>query len=196
MVGEASSRRLVPVRWSEIAAANGTRAHEGMQLAALTGTHPSVEAREAGAFDAPPNNGSLPRHMAAAVAPVLARHTTTPERVWFAVWEGFGDLPDEVRRAPAFTAPHRVYHLLSGPIEVFAEGAYNSADRQSANLCWPNDRAWCIATEIDLNSTYLGCDAACADEIVALPEVEALIIDPATGIDFASDALNPPAQTP
>jgi hypothetical protein len=36
-----------------------------------------------------------------------------------------------------------------------------------------------------------------ADEIVALNEIEALIIDPATGIDFASDLLNPsPEQSP
>jgi hypothetical protein len=125
------------------------------------------------------------------MAPVLARHTSTPERIWFAVWEGFGDLPEEVRQDPAFTAPHRRYHLLGGPIDALPQGAYDSVFRQSPNLCWPDDRAWCTATEIDLNSTYVGCDDACADEIVAVPEVEALTIDPATGIDFASDVLNP-----
>jgi hypothetical protein len=195
-VGEGSARRLLPVRWSEIAAENGSRAHAGMQLAALTGSHASREAGQTGVFDVPPADGSLPPAAAAAVARVLARHTRTPKRVWFAVWEGFGDLPNEVRRAPAFTAPHRVYHLLSGPIDALTEGAYESAHRQSPNLCWPEDRAWCLATEIDLNTTYLGCDAVCAEEIVAVPDLEAVLIDPATGIDFASDALNPtPAET-
>lgn len=27
---------------------------------------------------------------------------------------------------------------------------------QSANLAWPSDHAWCIATEIDFNTTYIG----------------------------------------
>jgi hypothetical protein len=99
--------------------------------------------------------------------------------------------------APTFSAPHRTYHLLGGPTDALGEGAYNSAHRQSPNLCWPEDRAWCLATEIDLNSTYLGCEDACAEDIVALREIEALVIDPATGIDFASDLLNPaPTQDP
>ena len=196
-VGEGSSGRLVPVPWAEIAAANGTRVQEAMQLGALTGSWASAETGQAGVFDVPPRVGSLPRELAIALAPVLARHTSTPERIWFAVWEGFGDLPDEVRQAPAFTAPYRRYHLLGGPIDALPEGAYDSVFRRSPNLCWPSDRAWCTATEIDLNSTYVACSDACADEIVAVPEVEALTIDPATGIDFASDVLNPvPTDTP
>jgi hypothetical protein len=190
-VGQGSSKRLVPVSWSEIAAANGTRAHVGMQLGALTGSWASVETGQAGVFDAPPDVGSLPHELVAALAPVLARHTSTPERIWFAVWEGFGDLPDEVRRAPTFSVPYGRYHLLGGPIDALPEGAYGSIGPQSPNLCWPDDRAWCTATEIDLNSTYVGCGDACADEIIAVPEVEALTIDPSTGIDFASDVLNP-----
>jgi hypothetical protein len=55
---------------------------------------------------------------------------------------------------------------------------------------WPDDRAWCVATDIDLNSTYIGCDDACRAEILALSEVEALPIDPATGIDYRSDLRN------
>ena len=195
-VGEAPEKRLVPVPWAEIAAANGTRAHAGMQLAGLTGSHAS-ESGQPGVFDAPPDDGSLPPDLAVPLAPVLARHTSMPEQIWFAVWEGFGDLPDEVRHAPAFTAPHRRYHLLAGPIDALPEGAYNSGHHQSPSLCWPDDRAWCIATDVDLNSTYVGCDDVCADEIIAVPEIEALIIDPATGIDFASDVLNAvPTQKP
>jgi hypothetical protein len=71
-----------------------------MQLGALTGSWASLETGQAGVFDAPPKVGSLPRELAIAMAPVLARHTSTPERIWFAVWEGFGDLPEEVRQGP------------------------------------------------------------------------------------------------
>ena len=185
----AGSRRAEQVRWAEIAAANGKRVHAGMQLAALTGSDGSVEQGQAGVFDHPPDICSLPQEQAAALAPVLARHTRTPELCWFAVWEGFGDLPENIRRAPTFEAPHRQYHLLMGPVAAIAEGVDAFAQPQSPNLCWPGDRAWCFASEIDLNTTYLGCGDACAEEILALP-VEALAIDPATGIDFASDVLN------
>jgi hypothetical protein len=178
----------VAVRWSEIAAANGTLAHAGMQLAGLTGSLASAERGQPGVFDYPPEAGSLPEEQAVMLTPVLARHTSTPDRCWFAIWEGFGGLPDEILRAPAFTAPHRLYHLLSGPVDALADGV---CDSQSPNLCWPDDRTWCVATEIDLDTTYIGCDEACSEEILALPELEVLAIDPATGIDFASDPLNP-----
>lgn len=181
----------VPVHWSEIAAANGTHAYAGMQLAGLTGSHASAESGQPGVFDYPPDVGSLPQEQAAVLAPVLARHTTTPDRCWFAIWNGFGDLPHEVRQAPTFTAPHREYHLLSGSADALAEAASDSLPNQSPNLSWSDDRAWCVATEIDLDTTYIGCDDACCDEILALPALEAHSIDPATGVDFASDLLNP-----
>jgi hypothetical protein len=97
-VTEASMPRLVPLRWAEIAASNGTRAHPGMQLGNLTRSHASVETGQEGVFDGPPEVGSLPRKQAEALAPVLARHTSMPERCWFAVWEGFGDVPGDVRQ--------------------------------------------------------------------------------------------------
>ena len=46
---------------------------------------------------------------------------------------------------------------------------------------------------MDLNSTYVGCSNACRDEPLAL-EVEALEIDPATGITNRSDVRNGTAK--
>jgi hypothetical protein len=62
---------------------------------------------------------------------------------------------------------------------------------QSPNLWWPDDRVWCVATEIDLNTTYIGCDQSTSEEILAMRAVEALAIDPATGVTERSDFLNP-----
>lgn len=39
--------------------------------------------------------------------------------------------------------------------------------------------------------TYIGCAADCAEEIGRRPELEALPIDPASGIAFDSDPVNP-----
>jgi hypothetical protein len=181
----------IPVPWAEIAAANARKAHPGMQLGALTGNYESRHAPQPGLFDHPPEGGTLPPELIPTLASALARHTMTPDRCWFAVWKGFGDLGEGVRRAPTFRAPQREYHLLRGPTESAAESVTWTHREQSANLWWPDDHVWCVATEIDLDSTYIGCDAACREEILALSEVEALPIDPASGIDFRSDLCNP-----
>jgi hypothetical protein len=186
----AIGRELKPVRWTEIAAANDRRTHAGMQLTALTGAFDSYTDGQAGVFEAPPEIGSLPFELVEPLTAVLARHTRTPDSCWFAFWNGFGGLRHEIALGPTFTAPGREYHLLGGPLEALSESA---TDRgyQSANLWWPDDLAWCAATEIDLDTTYIGCGGLCADELRVVPELEALPIDPATGIDFGSDDLNP-----
>jgi hypothetical protein len=180
-----------PVRWHEIAAANGKRAHAGMQLCALTGSHHFMNHPQPGVFDRPPRDGSLPPELAAHLATALAAHTATPDRCWFAVWNGFGGTPSHVRAAPTFRVPHREYHLLEGPVPAAAESFLEAPAMQLPNLWWPDDRAWCVASEIDLNTTYIGCDQATSDEIFALRDVEALAIDPATGVTDHSDLLNP-----
>jgi hypothetical protein len=186
----AIGHELEQVRWAEIAAANGRQAHAGMQLTALTGSFDAYRNGQAGLFDGSPEIGSLPAGLVEPLTTVLARHTGTPDRCWFAFWDGFGGLRDEIALGPTFTVPCRAYHLLSGPLDGVSESATDGAF-QSANLWWPADQAWCVATEIDLDTTYIGCGRTCANELLRVPELEALPIDPSTGIDYASDALNP-----
>jgi hypothetical protein len=184
--------RLAPVRWSEIAAANGSSDHAGMQLTSLTGSFEFYTDGQPGVFDAAPTIGSLPLELAESLAEVLGPQTTTPEAAWFAFWNGFGGIRHEIAIAPTFSAPHRDYHLLAGPVEAFSESA-DGLRYQSANLCWPDDRAWCVASEIDLDTTYVGCSGGAAAAILADDCLEALSIDPAKGIAFDSDEQNPPA---
>lgn len=176
------------VTWREIAAANRKEAHAGMQLGALTGIASQFEPQP-GVFDLAPDVGTLDRELAHALVPALARNTTTPDRCYFAVWHGFALLRKDVQNAPTFTAPAREYHLLTGPAEVAIENMTEEPRTQSANIWWPEDRAWCVATEIDLNSTYVGCSAACRDDLLEL-DLEAFAIDPETGITYDSDLRN------
>ncbi|TMD41293.1 MAG: hypothetical protein E6I88_07925 [Chloroflexi bacterium] len=37
---------------------------------------------------------------------------------------------------------------------------------QTPNLWWPEDRSWCVATEIDLAETYVGGSDACIARIL------------------------------
>jgi hypothetical protein len=184
----------VAVAWGEIASANGVRMHAGVQLGSITGSEAYESAGQPGVFDQPPLTGTLRRELLDPLVEVLARHTATPGSCCFAVWEGWGALPSEVRSAPTFSVPQRSYHLLAGPVEAIrdlADACQPLGPPQSPNLWWPEDQAWCVATEIDLKTTYIGADRACAQELIASPGVEAALVSPDLGIDWLSDTVNP-----
>ena len=63
---------------------------------------------------------------------------------------------------------------------------------QSANLVWPEDRSWCVATEIDLVSTYVGGSAGLISAIVASAGLEAWEAKPDDDITDGADRINPP----
>ena len=181
--GTQDGRRL---RWAEIAARNGRVAHAGMQLSALVGDT-RVEVASTEFFEVPPSE--LPLDLASVLVRTLGRHTGTPDRCWFAVWHGWhSSLPEHVRRGPIFRVPNREYHLLSGPVAAAAESV--GPWPQPANLWWPDDHAWCVATEIYSTSTYVACSAACADELLVQSALEAYAIDPSTGVAGDSDSVN------
>ncbi|MGH3048540.1 MAG: hypothetical protein ACRDLK_00155 [Gaiellaceae bacterium] len=177
------------VRWAQLAAARGSVAHPGMQLGALLGGLQYQGPGPRDAYDHEPEIGRLPRELVPPLATTLARHTET-DRCWFAVWEGYGRLPQLIRDAPAFALPNRRYHLLYGQLDA-AESVLGDPWAPTVNLWWPDDRGWCVASEIDLNTSYVGCSSACSAELLGDDEIEALEIDPATGITWDSDALNP-----
>jgi hypothetical protein len=60
----------------------------------------------------------------------------------------------------------------------------------SCNLWWPDDHAWCVATEIDLDSTYVGASEACIEELLANSKLELARLNLAAGITADSDTLN------
>jgi hypothetical protein len=53
--------------------------------------------------------------------------------------------------------PQRDYLLFEGPLEAATELGWNMQGGgfvpQSPNLFWPDDHAWCVASEIDLFCT-------------------------------------------
>ena len=110
---------------------------------------------------------------------VLAEHTTTPDECFYGLWDGYGDLhgspsvavatedgtqvvvppafPSEVMAAPRVRVPNRDYLLFAGPLADAGDwGAAPVAPgwprRELAppTLMWPADRAWFVASEIDL----------------------------------------------
>jgi hypothetical protein len=62
---------------------------------------------------------------------------------------------------------------------------------QSANLWWPADRAWCVVTDIDLMSTYVGGSAAAVAELLGAAGLEVAPATPEDPIAWGEDPVNP-----
>jgi hypothetical protein len=181
----------VEVPWSEVAAHNGTTAHPLMQWPSITGSWDYLGSdSQSPVWDDAPSEGHLAVPVAGRLAGVLSRHTGTPAECLFGRWVGFGF--DSAALEPL---PHLL--LRGGHDVVLVRGAVADAVRnlapepheQSANLWWPADQAWCVVTDIDLTSTYVGGAAACIAELLATPGLETA---PAAPDDRVSiDPVNP-----
>jgi hypothetical protein len=64
------------------------------------------------------------------------------------------------------------YALFVGPL-AGVPSLIDAQDNHSPNLWWPDDRAWCVATEIDLAWTYVGGPGALVTDVLANPRLEA-----------------------
>jgi hypothetical protein len=58
------------------------------------------------------------------------------------------------------------------------------------SLAWPDDRSWCVATEIDFDSTLVACGEDCAAVLLADDRIEALRVPPEGRLDIEGDLLN------
>ncbi|MFL6096184.1 MAG: hypothetical protein ACJ71Y_12105 [Blastococcus sp.] len=181
----------IEVPWAEVAAHNGTRAHPLAQWVGLTGGWEFVASEsQPPVWDDAPSEGHLPVAVAARLAAVLARHTGTPEDCVLGRWEGFGFDADGLTGVPRLLlrGGHDVL-LLRGTVTDATRNLAPEPHEQSANLWWPADRAWCVVTDIDLMSTYVGGSAACVAGVLATPGLEAV---PAAPEDrFTLDPVNP-----
>src|ERR1700761_5355154 len=61
--------------------------------------------------------------------------------------------------------PMRRMYVKNGPIGDAAEPF--GIPGRTTDLCWPTDRQWFVATDIDLMTTYVGRDAHCINAIIS-----------------------------
>jgi hypothetical protein len=207
----------VPVTWQEVAAANGQTAHPLMQWDHIVGARNVRE--QQGLWDEPPYEGNVPEPLLRRLADVLRTHTATPDRCWFGLWDGWGGSAVKPGDTAAFEIPDRNMLLLNGPLDAVHRTSLdlppgNAHDASVAvavgpatdepeepfdrepfwrcpNLWWPDDQAWCVATDIDFTYTYVGGTETCIDAILAAPGIEAFpayLIDPVT---WSGDHVNP-----
>jgi hypothetical protein len=102
--------------------------------------------------------------------------------------------PAEVLDGPRVRLPSRDYLLFAGSLAAAPELGWASPGGgffpQSPNLFWPQDQAWCVASEIDLFCTLVAGSEALAQALVDNPRLEAWRVQPADPIAFDSDQIN------
>ncbi len=187
----------VEVTWAEVAAATGRVAHAAMEWIAITGDWSFMTERsQPGLWDHAPSTGSLPRRQATQLADVLKRFTQDPSECWFAVWDGYGDAPYRRGTVPLIQMLQRPMVLLRGPLAAAATAFSGRQWPESASLWWPGDRTWCVATDVDLMSTYVGGTRACIDAVLADESPEAYEVSVDQTVHWRSDTINPTPESP
>ncbi|MDQ6614323.1 MAG: hypothetical protein M3083_06170 [Actinomycetota bacterium] len=176
-------------RWADVARETGRIVHPEMQFHMISRPigEPPPDGYQPGVG---PSWGSLPLPERRALAEVLGPATTTPQRCWFCLWEGFGGV-DDPGVAERVRLPRRDYLFYTGALEMalVQPPGLDGLD-QSPNLWWPDDRAWCVATDIDYAWTYVGGTRRLIDSLL---EDERFEILPAKLTDrpfYDSDLLN------
>ncbi|MCB5165373.1 hypothetical protein LG634_11085 [Streptomyces bambusae] len=163
-----------PVRWETVGAAyrrkpsGGTCWHD---LIGVTRDESYGDVYLPGVWDEGPGEGPTPPDVARALIAVLARHTGTPDRCWFALWEGYGRW--EWGGVPRFETPHRDKVLMAGALADADSPESLDPFAELPDLWWPEDRAWCVGGDTDLKSTYVGGSEALIADLVADPALEA-----------------------
>jgi len=140
-----------------------------------------------------PAQGSLYPDDARTLAEIAGQFTDAPQQCWCCIWEGFGwwsrswlsppgqlamslppsPVPIEARDWPRVHTPHRDYLLYEESLETSFMGAIKTLEGHSPNLWWPSDYAWCVGTEIDFDSTYVGGSKPFIQAILQNEELEA-----------------------
>jgi hypothetical protein len=174
------------VRWSTVAAWTGRVVHPQMQFERIA----NLAEQEFPLWGSPPMQGGLPREECERVAGHLRSFTSTPTGCWFALWDGYGFLdPKRYSDIPRVRAENRDYLLYRGPIDAVTALAWGPS-QQSPNLWWPDDKAWCVATDIDLADTYIGGSEECISRILGDAEIEAFRTTLDARVDIGGDTIN------
>ncbi len=57
-------------------------------------------------------------------------------------------------------------------------------------MWWPEDRSWCVATEIDFSWTYIGGTEFLVEELLTLSALEIMRVEISDGVTWDADQIN------
>ncbi len=173
--------------WSEVAASTGRVAHPLMEWHLISTPAPG-SGLPAWSWHA---GETLPRMPSDEefrdLAGVLREFTETPDRCWFCIWTGFGGIEEHEAGEQVHHPFDRDYFLSFGPIDAVT--SFEDGD-EGPNIWWPDDRAWCVASEIDLATTYVGGSADCIARLRASMQLEVLPVSVNDRVDINADVIN------
>ena len=199
-----------PVRWSTVASWTGRTVHPLMQFERIAGLS-EEELYPDPPWGSHPQEGSIPESECRTLVEVLRGFTSTPGNCLFCIWDGYSSFylsegysnesysRFNSRRYKAdsrLRTPNRDYLLFRGPLDKIM--AFLGGDEpfweNSPNIWWPEDRAWCVATDIDLFDTYVGGNQECIEAVLSNPDLEVLRTTLDARVDIGGDTINAPDE--
>jgi hypothetical protein len=144
-----------------------------------------------------PAHGTLYPEDARALVEIARRYTDTPQQCWCCIWEGFGwwsrtsyghlvntesspapsPIPLEAMEWPKVHTRYRDYFLYEASLDTSFMETIEILESHSPNLWWPSDRAWCVGTEVDADSSYVGGSRAFIDALLQSEHLETFEVD-------------------
>lgn len=187
------TRPGVPVRWETVGTWSGQQMHALAQWDFLF--RPRGEPRGPAPFVAEPDAGGLPRPQLAALCDLLAAHTRTPDLCFVGVWEGYGWLADsEWSASPTLRLDERTFLVRRGPLGLALAVGYRGPNAvfvaEPPTILWPSDRAWFVASDPDLDSSYIGGSDALIESLLSHPDLEAWRATAGHDVTIGSDVIN------
>ena len=183
-----------PVRWSTVASWTGRTVHPLMQFERIAGLNEDPHVMyEDPPWGSHPRMGSVPERECRTLVEVLRSFTSTPGNCFFCLWEGYRNIDTRLYKASSqVRAPGRDYLLFRGSIDAIM--AFITRDGHfwghSPNIWWPEDRASCVATDIDLYDTYAGGRIECIEAIMSNQDLETLPTTLDARLDPGGDIIN------
>lgn len=176
----------LPARWAEVAAQTGVRLDARSSFQEVAGRAVFDARSPKGWPGENPTRGSLDPEQLEALRDALL--DVTPGAVCtLLLWDGWSVLRPEWRSGPRVERPGRSYVALECALQDVvrlsalagdeADGGQADAEHpaavQTPALWWPQDEAWSVFTEIDLDSTLVAGTGELVERLLADPVLEA-----------------------
>ncbi|SIS18623.1 hypothetical protein SAMN05445060_3359 [Williamsia sterculiae] len=202
------------IHWRDVAAVTGRRVHPLVQWWRLIDADEPVNPTSTMWRNDEPVMGELPLHDALALYELLIGVTGTPESVYFGFWNGYSgntgadtwvhaahalwptEQPTHIQRTPTGTVsvPGRDFEVVSGSLlhapHIAGYFDRNDGNPPSPNIMWPADHTWFVASEIDFDSTIVGCTDHVAATILDNAQLEAYPVGPEDSLQYDADTIN------
>ena len=133
-----------------------------------------------GQTNGPPSNSSSDQAKFRTLCELLQVETGTPDDCYFAIWDGWPDISEMVRRSPRVYIPHRAYYLLYGPLTDFGQWSSYETGFNLASFVWPADHAWCIASDVDHGWAGISAGADTIERLLHQSHLTITAADPTT----------------